>query len=190
VVPRSRGITWRGSPTSAGSYPSTCGRGRIWAVPMRTNRFGELHPCPNCWRLSVPARRAVCVNPVSPEQIAALSAIHEGIVAFAREYRVTPDALRAAELPPGLAVEGFLRLVRNPTKEEAVRVGGLVHGDDFGTDRVRGLAQFRSGVWTAETLGEDFERAYWKSGMLNQPTPRGMPCERSGGSCNPDRPDG
>jgi hypothetical protein len=94
-------------------------------------------------------------------------------VSFAREYHAMPEALRAGELPPTLAVEGFLRLVRNPTKEEAMRVGHLVHGDDFGTDRVRGLAQFRSGVWIPETLWEDYERAYWKPGMLNQPTPQG-----------------
>jgi hypothetical protein len=112
-------------------------------------------------------------NPVSREQIEILSAIHEGIVAFAREYRALPEALRASELPPPIAVEGFLRLVRNPTKEEAVRVGSLVHGDDFGTDRVRGLAQFRPGAWNAETIWEDYERAYWKPGMLNQPTPQG-----------------
>jgi FMN phosphatase YigB (HAD superfamily) len=112
-------------------------------------------------------------NPVSEEQIEALSAIHEGIVSFAREYHAMPEALRAGELPPALAVEEYLRLVRSPTKEEAMRIGHLVHGDDFGTDRVRGLAQFRSGAWTPETLWEDYERAYWKPGMLNQATPQG-----------------
>jgi hypothetical protein len=112
-------------------------------------------------------------NPASAEQLHALGEMHDGITAFAREYRATPGTLGADEIPPGVAVEGFLRLVREPTKEEAVRVGGLVHGDDFGTSTARHAARFRPTSDTAEALWEDYQRAYWKAGLLNQPSPQG-----------------
>ena len=112
-------------------------------------------------------------NPAGPEQLEALTEIHAGIVAFAREHRDVPGPVRGDELPAVVAAAEFLRLATAPTKEEAVRLGGLVHGDDYGTDAVRYAARFRPGSATPEALWDDYEQAYWKPGMLNQPSPQG-----------------
>ncbi|QJW92545.1 hypothetical protein [Frigoriglobus tundricola] len=112
-------------------------------------------------------------NPAGADQLHALGEVHAGTVAFAREYRDTPAALRADAIPPALAAEDLLRLLTNPTKDEATRVGGLAHGDDFGTDAVRYAARFRPTSDTPEAVWEDYLHAFWKPGLLNQPSPQG-----------------
>jgi FMN phosphatase YigB (HAD superfamily) len=112
-------------------------------------------------------------NPSSGDQLKALYEIHDGIIAFAKEFRSLPLDLAADTMPPTLAVKDLLRLLKTPTKEEAMQIGGLALSDDFGTNNIRWMARFRPSSSSPKSLWEDYQQAYWKPGMLNQPSAQG-----------------
>jgi hypothetical protein len=94
---------------------------------------------------------------------------HDGAVAFARDFaRARWELQLGDEIPPLIAGEALFRVTGNPTKEEAVRLGGLTLSDNAGSTTRRACAQFR-GPNEFPSLLEDYRKAYWKPGLLAQP---------------------
>jgi HAD superfamily hydrolase (TIGR01549 family) len=106
----------------------------------------------------------------SHEQHRQIAACHDGSVAFAQEFVKSAPGLKLDDIPPVVAGEAFFRLISQPTKEEATKLGGLTFSDNAGSMTSRHCARFRSPSDPASLL-EDYHKAYWKPGLLAQPSP-------------------
>ncbi len=109
---------------------------------------------------------------IAPRQVDILAKVHEGAVRFAAEFKSMAERYGWKAVPPRIAVEEAVRLLSNPTKEEAMKIGQLTHGENWGTLRTHPLAAFRKDAAGVEPLWEDYHAAYWKKGLLNLPLPQ------------------
>jgi FMN phosphatase YigB (HAD superfamily) len=105
-------------------------------------------------------------------QHAALRAVHEGAVAFAVDFRDAQPRLGLGALSSDVAAHEIWRLINSPTTDEAARVGDLTYGEGMGSAVTNAMARFRDGTATALSVLEDYDRAYWKAGMLARRDPR------------------
>lgn len=104
----------------------------------------------------------------STEQRQQIASCHDGAVAFARDFaKAKTDLHLGNEIPPPIAADALLRLIGNPTRNEAVRLGALTLSD-AGSMTLRDCAQFRQAT-NVESLLENYQRAYWKPGLIGQP---------------------
>ena len=99
-----------------------------------------------------------------------LNALHNGTAAFAGDFKSQIDRHGWCSVPPEIAMENLVRLITRPTTEEAVRLGQLIHCENLGTRRGRPVAMFRPESIEPNELWEDYCNAYWKQGLLNQPS--------------------
>jgi predicted HAD superfamily hydrolase len=99
-----------------------------------------------------------------------LESLHDGAAAFASDFKTQIDRQGWQTLPQEVAMENLLRLITRPTSEEAVQLGQVIHCENLGTRRGRPLAVFRPESAEPQELWEDYRNAYWKQGLLNQPT--------------------
>lgn len=107
------------------------------------------------------------------EQAAMLTKIHEGALCFAREFKRASAHHNFSSIPSLVAAEEFFRLFIRPTAQEAEKIGGIAHCENYGMDSFRYVAKFTSGSNPQEIL-EDFDMAYWKAGLLNQNNAKAM----------------
>jgi hypothetical protein len=105
----------------------------------------------------------------SSEQQRQIATCHDGIVAFADDFAKARSELQLGDdIAPAIAAEALFRVIGNPTKEEAVRLGGLTLSDNAGSMNRRACAQFRASNECASLL-EDYRKAFWQAGLLAQP---------------------
>ncbi len=105
-------------------------------------------------------------------QHSALRAVHEGAVAFAHDFRAAQSRLGLSALAADVAGAELWRVITSPTADEAARIGDLTHGEGIGSAVTNGMACFRRGATTALSVLEDYDRAYWKPGLLARRDPR------------------
>ncbi|MEO7358711.1 MAG: hypothetical protein ABI120_00170, partial [Gemmatimonadaceae bacterium] len=98
----------------------------------------------------------------------------EGAVDYAALMREEGSALRVNSLDASAACSALYRVINHPTAEEASVVGAMQHGDGMGSSASRSFAAFSGGTFTADKILNDYHRAYWKAGMLNQQTAESM----------------
>jgi len=103
-----------------------------------------------------------------PVKLKNLQELHDGTVAFARDFKRQVDRHGWTEVPKEIAVENLLRLITRPTGEEAMQLGQVIHGENLGTRRGRPLAAFRTESIEPTELWEDYRNAYWKQGLVYQ----------------------
>lgn len=120
------------------------------------------------------ARKGNAIVPVvaepdhNVEQMAAIRELHEGAMDYARLVREEGASFRVNKLDAEAASEALFRVIANPTAEEAHVIGTISHGDGMGASASRAFAAFRKENFTPSGVLEDYRRAYWKAGMLNQ----------------------
>jgi hypothetical protein len=108
---------------------------------------------------------------VTPSQHDALRAVHEGAVAFAHDFRGAQKRLGIGALRGEDAAREIWRVIGHPTPEEAARIGDLAHGEGVGSGTANAMAAFRPGAPTTLSVLEDYDRAYWKAGLLARREP-------------------
>lgn len=106
----------------------------------------------------------------SSEQQDAVRRIQEGVLAFATTWKSTGGT----QIPAEVAGRDLLRLIEKPTRLEARMIGGLEQEESMGSTARKPLARFRPDSRTAEALYEDWDRAYWKQGLLALDTPQAL----------------
>lgn len=107
------------------------------------------------------------------EQAIILKKIHEGTLRFAREFKNARKQYAFSTIESAVAVEQLLRLFTHPTSEEAEKIGGIAHCENYGMNTFRYIAKFTSGAQPKEIL-DDFNMAYWKTGIVGQNNPMAM----------------
>jgi FMN phosphatase YigB (HAD superfamily) len=104
------------------------------------------------------------------EYVRNVNAMHDGTAEFAQAFKKRMARYGWDAIPVEIAIENLVRLTTNPTSEEAVRLGAVVHDENLGTNQGHPLAVFRPESSEPADLWEDYKSAYWKPGLLNQPT--------------------
>jgi len=136
-----------------------------------TSTRGSLHHFANQGKTAVP----VVAKPDHNErQMDAIRELHEGAVDYAALMREEGGALCLNSLDASAACSALYRVINHPTAEEASVVGAMQHGDGMGSSASRSFAAFSGGAFTADKILNDYHRAYWKAGMLNQQTAESM----------------
>jgi predicted HAD superfamily hydrolase len=107
------------------------------------------------------------------EQSTMLTKIHEGALRYAREFKYAHRQYNFSAIPSVVAAEELFRLFTHPTPEEAERIGGITHCENYGMDSFRYVAKFTAGMQPQELL-ENFKMAYWKTGLLGQNNQQAM----------------
>ncbi len=120
-------------------------------------------------RRIVPVRQA---SDKSEEQSRRLEAMHEGAVAFARDYRRCPVTAGLPVMPSEVAGEEFFRVIQQPLPEEARLLGQLVHCDNLGSTSQHRATEMRASS-DPEVVFEDYCKTHWKQGALSLPTAEG-----------------
>jgi len=106
----------------------------------------------------------------SLEQCRQLALMHEGILAFAADYRKRGLDAMHAPLPAEVASEEIFRVIRKPDLLESRLLGGLVHCDNLGSSSLHIAAQLDDQA-DAETLYAQYQGVHWKQGALRLGTP-------------------
>jgi hypothetical protein len=125
-------------------------------------------------------RRGGAVHPVceAPDvpgaQMDAVREMHAGAVAFAEALRAEMGVFDLASLPAAAAGAALLRVITDPTPEEAAEIGAMQHGDGMGSATAKYLARFSSDEIDPRGVFRDYERAYWKRGLVAQRSPQAM----------------
>jgi predicted HAD superfamily hydrolase len=105
---------------------------------------------------------------IDPAHARNIVSMHDGAAEFAHDFKSRLGKSGKAEIPAEIAVENLLRLLSRPTSEEALELGKIIHCENLGSTRGRPLAVFRSESSDPLELWEDYQKAYWKEGLLNQ----------------------
>jgi len=101
-----------------------------------------------------------------------LRAIHEGALAFTEDFQRCSAMSSLPSLPSHLAAEQILRVIMQPTSEEADMLGELTHCDNLGSTSMHSTAVLRSTTNPADLL-EDYQKATWKQGILAKASDEG-----------------
>jgi len=101
-----------------------------------------------------------------------LRAIHEGALAFTEDLQRCSAMSSLPPLPSHLAAEQILRVIMQPTSEEAGMLGELTHCDNLGSTSMHSTAVLRSTGNPADLL-EDYQKATWKQGILAKASEEG-----------------
>ena len=104
------------------------------------------------------------------EYVRKVRAMHDGTAEFARAFKTRMTRYGWDAIPVEIAIDNLIRLTTNPTSEEAVQLGAVVHYENLGTNQGLPMAAFRPGSVEPADLWEDYKSACWKPGLLNQPT--------------------
>jgi hypothetical protein len=99
-----------------------------------------------------------------------VKAMHDGTAEFAEDFTKRRARYGWDSIPVEIATENLMRLTTNPTSEEALQLGSVIHYENLGTNQGRPMAAFRPGSIEPADLWEDYTSACWKPGLLNQPT--------------------
>jgi hypothetical protein len=117
----------------------------------------------------------VCDAPdVTGAQMDAVRELHEGAVAFARTLRDEMATFELGSLPADAAGAALVRVIAEPTPEEAATIGAMQHGDGMGSATAKHLARFSSEDIDPDAILADYAGAYWKRGMVAQRSPQAM----------------
>lgn len=106
------------------------------------------------------------------EKLRKAALVQEGALDFIRDFMAVRALVLSTSLPKDLALSPLHQLLRDPTVEEAVKLGDLVHVEGFGGSyAVRYIAK-APGFWQAlispSKVEEEYARAFWKSGYLRR----------------------
>jgi len=117
----------------------------------------------------------VCERPeVSVQQLDAVRELHDGAVAFAERLRGEMNVFDLTTIPPEVAGAALVRVIVEPTPEEAATVGMMQHGDGMGSATAKHLARFSGDTIDPERILDDYVQAYWRRGLLGQRTAQAM----------------
>lgn len=108
----------------------------------------------------------------TPEQLAIVKTIHDGILAYAKDFLSLSLAKNISFIPLELAAAPVTRIINHPTAREAQSIGSLQIGDGLGSLTRKPLAQFSSNSFDFLSLQSDYKNAYWKQGLLSQQSPQ------------------
>jgi len=136
-----------------------------------TTQRGSLHGFRSSGNDVVPVHGAVDHGTGQRE---ALAQLREGTLSFARGLAAERTVFGAQAISPEAGLRHFARTVTKPTAEEAQCIGDIRHGDGLGTDRLRALAAFGDAPATRESLIADYNRAYWRTGLLARREPAAL----------------
>jgi FMN phosphatase YigB (HAD superfamily) len=106
----------------------------------------------------------------SSEQCRQLELMHQGILAFAADYRRRRLDVLGMPLPPEVASEEIFRVIRKPDVMESRLLGGLVHCDNLGSSSTHISAQLDD-QRDAAALYDQYQHIPWKQGALRLGTP-------------------
>jgi FMN phosphatase YigB (HAD superfamily) len=107
-------------------------------------------------------------------QMEAIRELHEGAMDYAQLVRQEGGTFGINALDADAAAQMLYRVIAQPTAEEAKIIGAMHHGDGMGASASRAFASFREGDFTPDSVLTDYNRAYWKAGMLNQQSAESM----------------
>lgn len=110
----------------------------------------------------------------SVAQRANIAHLHSGAIAYATALASEQRVFGTQPISAGAALRNLARIITAPTREEARHIGDIRHGEGLGADRVRALAAFSEGGFTAESLLRDHANAYWPVGLLARREPAAL----------------
>lgn len=107
-------------------------------------------------------------------QQAYVAQLRAGALAYARGLAQELQVFGEQPISASAAIRHLARTIMEPTAEEAREIGDIRHGDGLGSDRLRSLARFSDGPFTAQSLARDYETAYWQIGLMARREPAAM----------------
>jgi hypothetical protein len=110
----------------------------------------------------------------SESQRDAHAQLRGGVMAFVQGLAAERHVFGQHPISPDAGLRHFTRTIEQPTSEEATHIGNLAHGDGLGADRLRAFAAFSDGPMTRESLLADYQRAYWRRGLLARREPAAL----------------
>jgi predicted HAD superfamily hydrolase len=105
---------------------------------------------------------------LSEQQVHILNEAHNGIKQFTMDFISQREKFPFEKIPAGIAIERYLRLAMNPSPEEALVVGQLIHTENFGSNAAKRIAAFRPESHTVADVWRDLEDSTWREGLINQ----------------------
>lgn len=109
---------------------------------------------------------------LSEADVLYLSDMHEGALAFARDYCDGAPKLGFSTLPPDVALDNYMELLTCPTPEEASTIGTLPHGHNMGSDKTYRLAAWPESCNSVEQIWDVYKDSLWRMGLVRQTTPQ------------------
>ncbi len=104
----------------------------------------------------------------------ALARMHAGVMAYVDALRPLLGTFGVFDLPAAAASAELLRVLVEPTAEEAERLGDIEHGEGVGSLAARPLASFRGVHPAPAALLDHYRGTFWRPGLLARHEPHAL----------------